>query len=104
VLLDLPPGRESGWDLLELIDTLSPQPSPVVFSASDLLPGAGRRSRIASGMATLLEVNRNQFPARRRAGDSMASVTPKPTMRSGSGRPRASAAQASPIAAEVWMP
>jgi len=42
VLLDLSLGRESGWDLVELIDTLSPRPSLVVFSASEVLPDAGR--------------------------------------------------------------
>ncbi len=41
---------------------------------------------------------------RRRCGPSISAVSPKAAMRSGSGSPRASAAQASPIAADVWMP
>jgi hypothetical protein len=41
---------------------------------------------------------------RSRCGPSISAVRPKAAMRSGSGRPRASAAQASPMAAEVWMP
>ncbi len=39
-----------------------------------------------------------------RPGASIAAVSPKSAMRRGSGSPRTSAAQASPIAAEVWMP
>ena len=38
------------------------------------------------------------------AGDNAAAVTPKPATCSGTGSPRTSAAQVSPIAAEVWMP
>lgn len=43
VLLDLSLGKESGWDLVEVIDTLDPRPSLIVFSASDVLPGGGSR-------------------------------------------------------------
>ena len=43
VLLDLGLGRESGWDLVEVIDSLQPRPAVVVFSASELLPDAGTR-------------------------------------------------------------
>ncbi|MDP3606244.1 MAG: PAS domain S-box protein [Polaromonas sp.] len=43
VLLDLTLGRESGWDLVELIDSLRPRPSLVVFSASEVLPDARTR-------------------------------------------------------------
>ncbi|WP_395058755.1 PAS domain S-box protein [Polaromonas sp.] len=43
VLLDLGLGRESGWDLVELIDSLHPRPALVVFSASEVLPDAGTR-------------------------------------------------------------
>jgi PAS domain S-box-containing protein len=43
VLLDLGLGRESGWDLVELIDSLQPRPALVVFSASEVLPDAGTR-------------------------------------------------------------
>ena len=42
--------------------------------------------------------------ARNRAGLSIAALTPKEAIRSGNGSPRTSAAQPSPIAAEVWMP
>jgi hypothetical protein len=41
---------------------------------------------------------------RRRAGDSIAAVRPKSAISGGIGSPRSSAAQAWPIAAEVWMP
>ncbi|MES2687900.1 MAG: hypothetical protein V4706_13845, partial [Pseudomonadota bacterium] len=34
---------ESGWDLVELIDSLQPRPALVVFSASEVLPDAGTR-------------------------------------------------------------
>lgn len=40
VLLDLGLGKESGWDLVELIDSLKPRPALVVFSASEVLPHA----------------------------------------------------------------
>ncbi len=43
VLLDLGLGKESGWDLVELIDSLQPRPALVVFSASEVLPPAGTR-------------------------------------------------------------
>jgi PAS domain S-box-containing protein len=43
VLLDLTLGRESGWDLVQLIDSLQPRPALVVFSASDVLPDARTR-------------------------------------------------------------
>lgn len=43
VLLDLGLGSESGWDLVELIDSLQPRPALVVFSASEVLPDAGTR-------------------------------------------------------------
>lgn len=43
VLLDLGLGKESGWDLVELIDSLQPRPALVVFSASEVLPDAGTR-------------------------------------------------------------
>ncbi len=43
VLLDLSLGRESGWDLVETIDSLQPRPALVVFSASEVLPAAGTR-------------------------------------------------------------
>ncbi|OOG37210.1 PAS domain S-box protein [Polaromonas sp. A23] len=43
VLLDLSLGKESGWDLVEVIDTLDPRPSLIVFSASDVLPGGRSR-------------------------------------------------------------
>jgi CheY-like chemotaxis protein len=43
VLLDLSLGKESGWDLVEVIDTLDPRPSLIVFSASDILPGVRSR-------------------------------------------------------------
>jgi PAS domain S-box-containing protein len=43
VLLDLGLGGESGWDLVELIDSLQPRPALVVFSASEVLPDAGTR-------------------------------------------------------------
>jgi len=43
VLLDLGLGKESGWDLVELIDSLQPRPALVVFSASEVLPNAGTR-------------------------------------------------------------
>ena len=44
VLLDLSLGQESGWDLVELIDSLQPRPALVVFSASEVLPArAGGR-------------------------------------------------------------
>ncbi|MDP3354830.1 MAG: PAS domain S-box protein [Polaromonas sp.] len=43
VLLDLGLGSESGWDLVELIDSLQPRPALVVFSASEVLPKAGSR-------------------------------------------------------------
>jgi DNA-binding NarL/FixJ family response regulator len=43
VLLDLGLGRESGWDLVEMIDSLQPRPALVVFSASEVLPAAGTR-------------------------------------------------------------
>lgn len=39
-----------------------------------------------------------------RWGASIAGVKPCAAMCAGSGRPRTSAAQASPMAAEVWMP
>ena len=41
---------------------------------------------------------------RRRCGPSISSFRPKPAIRAGSDCLRASAAQASPIAADVWMP
>jgi PAS domain S-box-containing protein len=43
VLLDLGLGRESGWDLVEVIDSLQPRPALVVFSASEVLPDAATR-------------------------------------------------------------
>ncbi|MDI1236650.1 MAG: PAS domain S-box protein [Polaromonas sp.] len=44
VMLDLSLGKESGWDLVELIDNLQPRPALVVFSASEVLPArAGGR-------------------------------------------------------------
>jgi PAS domain S-box-containing protein len=43
VLLDLGLGSESGWDLVELIDSLQPRPALVVFSASEVLPEVGTR-------------------------------------------------------------
>ena len=43
VLLDLDLGKESGWDLVELIDSLQPRPALVVFSASEVLPDVGKR-------------------------------------------------------------
>src|SRR4029079_2993813 len=43
-------------------------------------------------------------PERRRAGDSIAAVTPKRAIDAGTPSPAASAAHASPIAADVWMP
>ena len=43
VLLDLGLGKESGWDLVELIDSLQPRPALVVFSASEVLPRPGTR-------------------------------------------------------------
>ncbi len=43
ILLDLGLGEESGWDLVELIDSLQPRPALVVFSASELLPDAVTR-------------------------------------------------------------
>ncbi len=43
VLLDLGLGEESGWDLVEVIDSLQPRPALVVFSASEVLPSAGTR-------------------------------------------------------------
>ncbi|WP_348065889.1 PAS domain S-box protein [Polaromonas sp.] len=43
VLLDLSLGKESGWDLVEVIDALDPRPSLIVFSASEVLPGARNR-------------------------------------------------------------
>lgn len=44
VMLDLSLGQESGWDLVELIDSLQPRPALVVFSASEVLPArAGGR-------------------------------------------------------------
>lgn len=43
VLLDLGLGKESGWDLVEVIDSLQPRPALVVFSASEVLPNAGTR-------------------------------------------------------------
>ncbi len=42
MLLDLGLGHESGWDLVELIDSLQPRPALVVFSASEVLPDNGR--------------------------------------------------------------
>jgi len=49
-------------------------------------------------------VQRDMLAACSRAGDSIAAVTPNEAGCGGSGSPRASAAQASPIAAEVWIP
>jgi PAS domain S-box-containing protein len=43
VLLDLGLGKESGWDLVEMIDSLQPRPALVVFSASEVLPDARTR-------------------------------------------------------------
>ena len=43
VLLDLTLGKESGWDLVEMIDGLQPRPSLIVFSASEVLPRSGVR-------------------------------------------------------------
>jgi len=43
VLLDLGLGKESGWDLVEMIDSLQPRPALVVFSASEVLPEARTR-------------------------------------------------------------
>jgi CheY-like chemotaxis protein len=78
VLLDLSLGRESGWDLVELIDTLSPRPSLVVFSASDTLPDAGRPDAVlvkaSTSNADLLRTIQRvlKLPAEAAAGDGQA--------------------------------
>ncbi|MES2385622.1 MAG: PAS domain S-box protein [Pseudomonadota bacterium] len=63
VLLDLTLGRESGWDLVELIDSLQPRPALVVFSASEVLPDAKTRPdavllKASTSNADLLETIR----------------------------------------------
>lgn len=47
MLLDQTLGHESGWDLVEMIDTLQPRPSLIVFSASDVPPARARARRHA---------------------------------------------------------
>ncbi len=77
VLLDLSLGRESGWDLMPLIDGLQPRPALVVFSASEVLPAAGSRPdavllKASTSNADLLETIRRvlKMPAPLATADS----------------------------------
>jgi PAS domain S-box-containing protein len=80
VLLDLTLGRESGWDLVETIDSLQPRPALVVFSASEVLPSAGSRAdavllKASTSNTDLLETIRRvlKVPATPASGASSAS-------------------------------
>lgn len=67
---------------------------PIVLGCSQPLPPGESRGE---GMF-------NHAGSRKRAGASICAVKPNDAMRAGSGKPRAKAAQASPIAGDVWMP
>ena len=67
----------------------------------------GIGAKVLVSVARVAEKTRMDLPfvsGFSRAGDSIAGVRPKSVMAGGIGSPRASAAQACPIAAEVWMP
>ena len=67
-----------------------------------------RASELSAAPRLVLRLNANPYQsgaaARSRRGESMSASRPKAARCAGIGWPRASAAQASPIAGEVWMP
>ena len=91
------------WNAVPGLAVSRPSPERAAAMAGHLNQ-RGVLTKLRNSVGQDVDAGCGQLRSRSRDGPSIAAVSPNAAMRGGSGPPRTSAAQASPIAAEVWIP